>query len=263
MLRAKLCVAPCVMLRVMLQIMLRVTLCVMLPMMLYNTSCPLFVPFFFLSTSLVQLIAQFGCARGLAVLATEVYFAHYFCVHNLRFSSWRLASATGCFFCALQLQFASCTSRTTFVLKIFNLERKLRECSSCTTFARKNCEFRAGVAGVRFVHFVLNKLFAYYFRTLNLQAFSRSCGKVLRVLLLYLEVAHFEPELSRTTFVGRRSGCAAGAAGVHFAYYFCAYKLRISSWSCGSALRVLLLNLKLRFLQSELWECSSRTSFAL
>ena len=44
----------------------------------------------------------------------------------------------------------------------------------------------------------------YYFRTLNLQAFSQSCGNVLRVLLLYLEVANFELELqeraSRTTF---------------------------------------------------------------
>ena len=54
----------------------------------------------------------------------------------------------------------------------------------------------------------------------ELSAGARECTP--RTILLYLEVAHFEPELrectSRTTFVRFYSSCdcAAGAAGVHF-----------------------------------------------
>ena len=84
-----------------------------------------------------------------------------------------------------------------------------------TTFVRTNCDFAVGVLGV---------LFAYYFCTLNLQAFSRSCGNALRVLVLYLEVAIFEPELQeralRTTFVRTNCEFPAGFAGVRFVYYF-------------------------------------------
>ena len=60
-------------------------------------------------------------------------------------------------------------------------------------------------------------LFFFRFRA------GAACRSALRVLLLYVD----------------GEDCAAGAAGVHFAYYFCAYKLRSSSRSCGSALRVL------------------------
>ena len=57
---------------------------------------------------------------------------------------------------------------------------------------------------------------------------------------LYLEVANFVPELqeraSRTTFYvnGAVVQQEQQEAGVHFACYFCAYNLRISSWSCAS-----------------------------
>ena len=82
------------------------------------------------------------------------------------------------------------------------------------------CDFAVGALGTRFVN---------YFCILNLQAFSRSCGNVLHGLLLYLEVANFEPELQgcalRTTFVRERCNCAARAAGMRFVYYSCTQKL--------------------------------------
>ena len=53
----------------------------------------------------------------------------------------------------------------------------------------------------------------------------RSCGNVLRVLLLYLKVAIFQPELrecaARTTFVLKSLDFPAGAAGARSAYYVC------------------------------------------
>ena len=76
----------------------------------------------------------------------------------------------------------------------FAFELELRERASCATFVLTNCDFAAGALGM---------LFARYFCTLNVQAFSRSCGNVLCVLLLYLRVAIFQLELqeraSRTT----------------------------------------------------------------
>ena len=52
---------------------------------------------------------------------------------------------------------------------------------------------------------------------------SRSCGDVLRVLLVYLQVTTLQPELwgraSRATFVLKSCDFAAGAAGTYFAYY--------------------------------------------
>ena len=44
---------------------------------------------------------------------------------------------------------------------------------------------------------------------------------------------------------------AAGAVGMYFAYYFCTEKLRFSSRSCGSVLRVLRLYLKVAIFQPE------------
>ena len=53
----------------------------------------------------------------------------------------------------------------------------------------------------------------------------RSCGKVLRVLFLYLKVVIFQPELRecapRTTFVLKSCDFPAGAAGARSAYYVC------------------------------------------
>ena len=109
--------------------------------------------------------------------------------------------------------------------------------------------------------------------------------RCLRNLLSYLKVAIFQPELpeytSRTKFALKSCDFRARAARVHFACYFRTQKLRFSSRSCQSTLRVLLSYLKaaspsyqstLRALLScskiaickpELAECISRTTFVL
>ena len=72
---------------------------------------------------------------------------------------------------------------------------------------------------------------------------SWSCGSVLRLLDLYYKVAIFELELrkrtSRTTLFLQSCELRAGAAEVYFAYNTFSAKLRDSSWSCGSVLRLL------------------------
>ena len=50
---------------------------------------------------------------------------------------------------------------------------------------------------------------------------------------------------------------------MYFAYYTCTTKLRISSWSCGSVLRVLRLYYKVTIFQLELRQCTSRTTLVL
>ena len=82
-------------------------------------------------------------------------------------------------------------------------------------FGLKSCEPRA--MGTHFVH-------SYKVATLQLELRRlRFCKpelwSALRVLLLHLKLASFQPEL-RDTFVPRSCEFRAGAAGVHFAYYF-------------------------------------------
>ena len=94
----------------------------------------------------------------------------------------------------------------------------------------------------------------------------RSCGGVLRVLLLHLKVANFQPVREctpRTTFVLKSCDFVAGAAGMYSAYYLCAEKSRFCRRSCGSVPRILLLYLKVAIFQPELRECAPRTTFAL
>ena len=110
---------------------------------------------------------------------------------------------------------------------------------------------------------------AYYFCTSKLRFSSRSCGNVLRILLLYLKIALFELELrerrrhsgsailtsiahdprrrersARTTLLLQNCDFRSKAAGMCSAYYCCTSKLRFSSWSCRKVLRVLLLYVK-------------------
>ena len=58
---------------------------------LYNTSCPLFVPVSFVNLSCPNQYAVW-LRKKVAVLATEVYFAHYFCAHKLLGGSFALHS---------------------------------------------------------------------------------------------------------------------------------------------------------------------------
>ena len=153
----------------------------------------------------------------------------------------------------VQRELRGCSSCSTFVFTNANFELELRERASCTTFVLKNCDFAVGALGMLFAHCAF-----------NLQAFRRSCGNVLRIVLLYLEVANVEPDLqesaSRTTFVRKRCDCAAGAAGVFFVFFFCIYKLQFCSRSSGNALCVLLLDLQVANFEPKR-ECTSRTTF--
>ena len=84
----------------------------------------------------------------------------------------------------------------------------------------------------------------------------RSCGNVLCVLFLYLKVAIFQPELREhaphTTSVLKSCDFPTEAAGARSAYYVCTQKLRFSSRSCRSTLRVLRLYLKAAIFKPEL-----------
>ena len=90
---------------------------------------------------------------------------------------------------------------------------------------------------------------------------------MLRVLRLYLKVAIFQPGLREhaphTTSVLKSCDFPAGAAGARSAYYVCTYKLRFSSRSCGSTLRILRLYSKSAIFQPELQEHAPRTTFVL
>ena len=79
---------------------------------------------------------------------------------------------------------------------------------------------------------------------------------MLPVLDLYYKVAIFELEMrkctSRTRFVLQSCDFRAGAAEVFFAYWTCTTKLRFSSWSYGSVLRVLDLCYKVAIFELDL-----------
>ena len=81
------------------------------------------------------------------------------------------------------------------------------------------------------------------------------------------KVAIFERELrkctSRTRLVIQSCDFRAGAAEVYFAYSTCTTKLRFSSWSCGSVLRVLDLYYKVAIFELELRKCTSCTRLVL
>ena len=172
--------------------------------------------------------------------AAEVYFAYHTCTTKLRFSSGSV----------LHLYYKAA---------IFELE--LRKYNSLTTPVLQSCDFQSGAAEV---------YFTYYTCSTKLRFSSWSCGTVLRVLhykaaifelelrkctsrttpvlcgtvlrVLHYKAAIFELELrkctSRTTPVLQSCDFRPGAAEVYFAYYTCSTKLRFSTWSCGSVLRV-------------------------
>ena len=201
-----------------------------------NLSCP-----FLLSTSLVHICVQLGCASRLAVLVAEVYLAHYFCACKLRFSSWRCESALSEHY-----------SRA-FKLK---LRCSSWSCASAlrTLPLRENTyDFAAGAGAAAGMHFAYN--------------FGRSHGNAFRAPLLHLQVAILQLELSESSsraFVLKTCRFfSRSAAGMHFAYYFCTYKLRLRSRASGNALRVLLGYLKLANFQPKLRECASRTNLVL
>ena len=168
--------------------------------------------------------------------AAEVYFAHLSCTTKLRFSSWSCGSV----FRVLVLYYK---------VAIFELQK----CTSRTCLVLQSCEFRAGDAEV---------YFAYLTCTTKFRFSSWKCGSVLRVLDLYYKVAIFELELrkctSRTCLV--LQSCDFRAAEVYFAYLSCTTKLRVSSWKCGSVLRVLDLYYKVATFELELRKCISRFS---
>ena len=172
-------------------------------------------------------------SRRLAVLVAEVYLTHYFCACKLQFSSWIRESALS----ELKLR---CSS--------WSCESALR-----TLPLRENTyDVAAGAGAVAGTHFAYN--------------FGRSYGNALRAPLLNLEVAILQPELSESsprTFVLKTCEISAGAAGVHFANYFCTYNFCFRSRASGNALHVLLCDLKLAICQPELRECTSRTTCVL
>ena len=81
------------------------------------------------------------------------------------------------------------------------------------------------------------------------------------------KVAIVQPELREhaphTTSVLKTCDFPAGAAGARSTYYVCTYKLRFSSRSCGSTLRILRLYLKVAIFQPELQEHAPCTTFVL
>ena len=114
-------------------------------------------------SSLVHICEQLGCARRLAILAAEVYFAYDF-MHNFGLKSCEPRAMGAHFvqgahfvhqFCAEKLRFSNfklelrqCTSSATLVLQIAILQAGALECSSRTTFVLKTCELPAGVEGM-------------------------------------------------------------------------------------------------------------------
>ena len=98
--------------------------------------------------------------------------------------------------------------------------------------------------------------------TEKLRFSSWSCASVLRVLDLYYKVAMFEPEIldlhyTVATFELEMRKCTSRTRLVLIT------KLRCSSWSCGSVLRVLDLYYKVAIFELELRKCTSRTRLAL
>ena len=84
---------------------------------------------------------------------------------------------------------------------------------------------------------------------------------LLRVLLLYLDVANFELELQECA---SRNRCVAGAAGVHFVYYVCTQEFRFCSQNCGNVFRTLFFaHTKKTIREPEPRDCTSRTTVVL
>ena len=112
--------------------------------------------------------------------------------------------------------------------------------SSSAQVALRKCPVQVSVSS-DFAARAAGRYSAYYFCTYKLRFLSRSCETAPRVLLLYLKVAIFEPELrnctSRTTFVPKScdfgavprvllfvpKSCDFGAeaSGLYLAYYVC------------------------------------------
>ena len=91
-------------------------------------------------------------------------------------------------------------------------ELELRKRASRATLELKGCDFRAGAAEAYFV---------YYF---CISFDFRGCGSLVHVLLSYWKVARHSSraaEVYFATFVLKSCGFRAGAAKVHFVYYFC------------------------------------------
>ena len=216
--------------------------------------------------------------------AAEVYFAHYSCTTKLRFSSKGCGSVLRVLHykaAIFELELRKCASRSTLLLQscgaaevcfayctcttqlrfsiwscgtvprvlhlcykaaIFELE--LRKCTSHTTLVLQSR------AEGYFVYF------AHYSCTTKLRFSSKGCGSVLRVL--HYKAAIFELELRkctlRTALVLQSCDFRARGAEVHFACY--TTKLRFSSSSCGSVLRVVHFCCKV----VELRKCASRTA---
>ena len=68
---------------------------------------------------------------------------------------------------------------------------------------------------------------------------------------------------SRARLVLQSFDFRAGAAEVYFAYYTCTTKLRFSSWSCGSVLRLLDWYYKVAIFELEMRKCTSLTRLVL
>ena len=68
---------------------------------------------------------------------------------------------------------------------------------------------------------------------------------------------------SRTRLELQSCDFRAGAAEVYFVYQTCTTKMRFSSWSCGSVLRVLDLYYKVAVFELKLRKCTSRTRLVL
>ena len=194
--------------------------------------------------------------------AVELYFACYTCTTKLRFSSWSCGSVHCVLHLSTKLRVSSWSCGS--VLRVLHVyykvvifraiaaevyfayyactttaifELELRNCTSRSALVLHSCDFRAGAVEVHF---------AYYTFTTKLRFSSWSCGSVLGVLRLYYTVTIFELGLwkctLRTTLLLQSCDFRAGAAEAYLAYYACTTKLRVSSWSCGSALRALHLH---------------------
>ena len=109
------------------------------------------------------------------------------------------------------------TSRRTLHSKPANFELELRKRTSCATSALKSCDSQASSWSCGSA---LPVLLLY----LKLRFCKPELWSALRLLLLYLKLASFQPELRectpQSTFAPRSCEFRAGAAGVHFAYYF-------------------------------------------
>ena len=94
---------------------------------------------------------------------------------------------------------------------------------------------------------------------------SRKCASRTRLVLQSCDfrAGALRKCTSCTRLVLQSCDFRAGDAEVYFAYQTCATKLRFSSWSCGSVLRVLDLYYKVANFELELRKCTLRTRLVL